>query len=366
MMSDITNVPAGATPPPAAVKKPPVLSLLLQSSPHIASPVNSAALMRNMLIALAPVSAFGVIVFGLPALLNIVVSVLAAIAGEALFRLLTRQPVRVTDCSAGVTGLLLALVIPPTTPLWMTALGAIFGVIVAKEFFGGLGANVFNPALIGRAFLLMSFPAALTTWRQPELPLFSAFTADVVTGPTPLGILKTGGSVADVGNALASAGLSASASYQDTLKTLFFGYRAGCTGESPIFLILAACVFLLLTKTIDWRAPVLMIAAGGITAFALGLDPLFAVLSGGLVFGAVFMATDYVSAPLTAKGKVIFGIGAGVISMLIRKWGTYPEGVSYAILIMNAAVPFLNKLLPRKYGFVSKKKPAPAAKGASS
>jgi electron transport complex protein RnfD len=310
-----------------------------------------------MLIALAPVSIFGIVIFGLPALLNIVVSVIAAIAAESLFRLVTRQQVRVTDFSAGLTGLLLALVIPPGIPLWMTALGAVFAVVVAKEFFGGLGANVFNPALAGRAFLLMSFPAAMTTWNQPGQG-FVPGTADVISGASPLGILKTGGVIADVGRSLAGAGLAASDSYWSTIKALFFGYRSGCTGESSIILILAGLVFLLVTKTIDWRAPLSMALAGLIASFVLGLDPLFAILGGGFLFGAVYMVTDYVTSPLTAWGKIIFGAGVGIISILIRRWGIYPEGVSYAILIMNAVVPFLNKLLPRKYGFVPKKKTA--------
>jgi electron transport complex protein RnfD len=140
------------------------------------------------------------------------------------------------------------------------------------------------------------------------------------------------------------------------MKTLFFGFRGGCIGETSIFLILAACVFLLVTKTIDFRAPACMITASILTSLLLGLDPLFSVLTGGLVFGAVFMLTDYVTAPVTAKGKIIFGIGAGIITILIRKWGSYPEGVSYAILIMNCVVPFLNRFLPRKYGTVNKKK----------
>jgi electron transport complex protein RnfD len=330
-------------------------------------------MMGNMLIALAPVSIFGIIIFGIPALLNIVVSVLAAIAAESLFRLATRQPVRFKDLSAGVSGLLLALVIPPSTPLWMTALGAVFAVVVAKEFFGGLGANVFNPALIGRAFLLMSFPAALTTWPLPVLPLFRSFTigadavsgADALSGATPLAVYASGG-MAQVGRTLAEAGLSnaagtATGTYWPTIKTLFFGYHGGCTGETSIMLILPAFLYLLVTKTIHWRAPVSMAAAACVTSLALGIDPLFSLVSGGLLFGAVFMATDYVTAPLTSKGKVIFGIGAGIISILIRKWGTYPEGVSYSILIMNAATPFLNKLLPRKYGYVPKKKPKPSA-----
>ena len=321
--------------------------LLLSSSPHIASPVNSAMMMGNMLIALTPVSVFGVIIFGLPALLNIIVAMAAAIAGEALFRLLIRQPVRVKDLSAGVSGLLLALVIPPSMPLWMTALGAVFAVVVAKEFFGGLGANVFNPALTGRAFLLMSFPAAMTTWHYPQDGFVFSLT-DATSGATYL--------------AITHSGTVFSEPYWQTMKEIFFGYRAGCTGETSILLILAAFFFLLFTKTIDWRAPVSMVAAAFIAAFALGLDPLFAILSGGLIFGAVYMVTDYVTSPLTPWGKIIFGAGAGLISMLIRKWGSYPEGVSYAILIMNCAVPFLNRLLPRKYGYVPRKR-VDASKG---
>jgi len=335
--------------------------LLLQSSPHIASPVNSRALMRNVLIALSPVAVFAVIIFGLQALLNIIVASASAVAGEAAFRFVTKQPVRAKDLSAGVSGLILAMVIPPTTPLWMTALGAVFAVVVGKEFFGGLGANVFNPALIGRAFLVMSFPAPLTTWQVPVLPASAAFTTDVVTGATPLGIIQMGGSVADVGKSLTAAGLSSSAEYWQTIKTLFFGFHGGSTGETPVFLILAACFFLFVTKTIDWRAPLFTIGAGFIAALAFWQDisfALFSVLAGGLVFGAVFMVTDYVTSPVTNKGKIIFGAGVGVIAMLIRRFGIYPEGVCYAILIMNAVVPFLNKLLPKKYGYVQKKEAA--------
>jgi len=235
----------------------------------------------------------------------------------------------------------LALVIPPSMPLWMTALGSLFAVIVAKEFFGGLGANVFNPALTGRAFLLMSFPAAMTTWHYPQDGFALALT-DATSGATYLAATRSGTVFPEP--------------YWQTIKDMFLGYRAGCTGETSILLILAAFFFLLLTKTIDWRAPVSMVITAFIAAFVLGLDPLFAILSGGLIFGAVYMVTDYVTSPLTPWGKIIFGAGAGLISMLIRKWGSYPEGVSYAILIMNSAVPFLNKILPRKYGYVPKKR----------
>jgi electron transport complex protein RnfD len=328
--------------------------ILLQSSPHIVSPVNARTLMGHVLISLAPASIYGVVIFGIPALANILIGVATAVAAEALFRLATKQDNRIGDLSAIVTGLLLALVIPPSTPLWITALGSVFAIIVAKEFFGGLGANVFNPALIGRAFLLMTFPAALTTWDRPLSALRAG--ADSITGPTPLRILSRSGGIDALGADLAALRLSESPDYWSTIKTLFLGNHGGSIGETSILLILAGGIYLLLTKTIDWRTPVAMIAGAVLAALPLGLDPLVAVLSGGLLFGAVFMATDYVSAPVTSTGKLIFGFGAGVITALIRKWGVYPEGVTYGILIMNAITPFLNRLLQKKYGFVPKKK----------
>jgi electron transport complex protein RnfD len=254
--------------------------------------------------------------------------------------------------------------LPPGTPLWMIALGAIFAIVVAKEFFGGLGANVFNPALIGRAFLLMSFPVAITAWGVPRA--FFAGAGDALSGATPLALIKEGGSIAEVGAGLAAAGLAlGNGDYWSTIGSLFLGFRQGCIGESSILLILIGFVFLLLTGTIDWRAPVSMIVSVFVFSLLFGRDPLFALLTGGVVFGAVFMTTDYVTAPLTASGKLIFGFGAGLVTVLIRQWGSYPEGVTYGILIMNATVPFLNKLLQKKYGYVKKPKPAKedAAKG---
>jgi electron transport complex protein RnfD len=323
--------------------------------------------MSSVLIALTPAAGFGIVLYGLPALLTILVSAASAVAAESLFRALTGQDIRAGDLSGAVSGLLLALIIPPGTPPWMTALGAVFAVVVAKEFFGGLGANVFNPALIGRAFLLMSFPAALTSWTIPGKAL-----TDGLSGATPLGILKlslNGGqtvtqALAGVGADFTAAGLASSPDYWQVIKTLFIGNYGGCIGESSVLCILAGGVYLLATKTIDWRAPAAMTAACLITSLALGMDPLFSILSGGFAFGAVFMATDYVTAPLTSRGKLIFGFGAGLITMLIRRWGNYPEGVSYGILIMNTVTPFLNRLLPKKYGYVPPKAPAKKA-GAS-
>jgi electron transport complex protein RnfD len=311
--------------------------------------------MIRVLLALAPASIYGVYLFGLPALLTILVSVVSAILGESLFRLALRREIRAADCSSAVTGLLLALVLPPSTPLWMTALGALFAVVVAKEFFGGLGANVFNPALSGRAFLLMSFPAQLTLWSRPGV--FGVPLTDAVSGPTPLRLFKEGGAAA-VGADFAVSRLAPSAELWPTVKTLFWGNHGGCIGESSVPLILAGGLFLLLTGTIDWRAPAAMIGTALLASLLLpGVDPLFSVLSGGLLFGAVFMATDYSTAPVTARGKLLFGAGAGLITVLIRRWGNYPEGVSYGILIMNAASPFLDRLIHRKYGFVPPKKP---------
>ncbi|MDR1901574.1 MAG: RnfABCDGE type electron transport complex subunit D [Treponema sp.] len=351
------------------------MPLLLSSSPHIANTVESRYLMRNVLISLAPVTIFGIVLFGVPALLNILISVAGAVLAEAAFRRITRQDIRIGDLSAAVTGLMFALILPPSTPLWMTFLGAVFSVVVAKEFFGGLGANIFNPALIGRAFVLMSFPAAITSWTNPRVfvekvneavdAVNSASIIDGITNATPLNIIKMGNTIADVGTGFTALGLSASDDYWSTIKTLFMGFHSGCIGESSIFLILAGMVFLLITQTIDWRAPASMSAAVLVVSPILGMDPLFSLISGGVVFGAVFMATDYVTAPLTEKGKLIFGFGAGLITVLIRKWGSFPEGVTYGILIMNALTPFLNQLLPKKYGFVPKKKTA-SASGVSS
>lgn len=334
--------------------------MLLSSSPHFSSPATARGLMANVLIALAPATAYGVVLYGLPALLTVLVSVAAALASDALFRVATGSKPRVADCSAAVTGLLLALVLPPSTPLWMTALGAAFAVVVAKEFFGGLGANVFNPALAGRAFLLMSFPAAITAWHRPVG--FGGALVDATSAATPLNVVKMGGTVADVGKGFLETGLASGAEYLDVLRTLFVGNRAGCIGESSIGLVLAGAAYLLLTRTIDWRAPAAMLATTFAASWILGMDPVFGLLSGGVVFGAFFMATDYVSTPVTSAGRLAFGVGAGLITVLIRKWGGFPEGVTYGILIMNAVVPFLDNLTRKKYGYAA---PAKAAKGAA-
>jgi electron transport complex protein RnfD len=304
--------------------------------------MNVQRLMLYVIISLLPVSGYGIYLYGMPALTTILVSVVSCVGFEVLFRKLIKAPQNYKDLSAVVTGILMALILPPSTPWWMTVLGALASIVFAKEFFGGLGYNPFNPALIGRAVLLMSFPAAITTWHKP----FQALV-DATTTATPLNILKLGGSLNDVAQSIGVTTPS------EVYTALFWGNRAGCIGESSILLILLGGLFLLITGTISIATPLSMIATTTIFSFLLGMDPLFQVLSGGVVFGAVFMATDYVSTPLTPKGKVLFGIGAGIITVLIRRFGGFPEGVTYGILVMNACTPFLNNLVTKKYGYIS-------------
>jgi len=234
----------------------------------------------------------------------------------------------------------------------MVALGSFAAIVLAKEFFGGLGANPFNPALIGRAILLMSFPAAMTTWHVPFKGLL-----DATTGATPLNVVKMGGTIADVGAGFVQNSLSSVPDYSATLWTLFVGNRAGCIGESSILLILVGFIFLLALRVVSFITPLAMVGTAFLASWLLGMDPVFGILSGGLLFGAVFMATDYSSSPVTPLGKAIFGAGAGLITVIIRRFGGYPEGVTYAILIMNAVAPFMDKLRVKKYGFVPPAKP---------
>ena len=313
--------------------------MILASSPHFSCGRKTKDLMYMVIIALIPECVFGVILFGLGALVTILASVAGTVLFEALFNILLKKKQTVADGSAVITGLLLALTLPPTMPVWQTLLGALFAIIVAKAFFGGLGSNVWNPALSGRAFLFVSFPAAMGSGWITPLP-------DAVSGATVLSTIKAG---AFTGNA-------------DTYLQYFLGSRAGCIGESSIALILISFVFLLATRVIDWRAPFAMVASCALLTFISGGDVVMALLSGGLIFGATFMVTDYTTAPVTKPGRLAFGAGCGIITFLIRKFGGYPEGVMFSILIMNSVVPFLNKLTVRKYGYGKKVQKKEAAK----
>ncbi len=330
--------------------------IYISPAPHFAVPVTTKHTMFIVIAALLPIAAYGVWLFGFPALVTIVAAVASTVAFETLFRLITKQDVRAGDLSAALSGLLLAMVLPPTTPVWMTVLGGLFAMVVAKEFFGGLGANVFNPALSGRAFLFVSFATPMTTWIAPSL----GKAADAVTSATPLSFIKPAeGAVKTAAQIAEKMGFSSSG---DLYLSYFMGARGGCIGESAIFLIALAFVLLVVTRIIDWRAPVAMIATACAVTWIAGIDPLLTLLSGGLAFGAVFMATDYATSPVTPIGRLVFGAGCGLITALVRVFGGYPEGVMFSILIMNSLVPFLNKIISRKYGWVRPAKKEGAAK----
>lgn len=319
--------------------------IFMSPAPHVVTPVKTQTLMLDVIIALLPLTAYGIYLFSIPALIRIVVSVLCCIGFESLFRLICNLDIRVKDLSAVITGLLIALVIPPNLPIWMLILGCLFAIVVGKEFFGGLGANVFNPALVGRAFMFVSFSGAMTSWIQPGNSFF-----DAMSTATPLKLINAKEGIAMSASEIAKT-LNLGSS-TDLYTQLILGNHAGCIGETSILLILLGFAYLLFKKVIDWRTPVTMMAtAVAITAIG-GINPILTLTSGGLAFGAVFMATDYVTSPVTPKGKLLFGAGCGLITGLIRLFSGMPEGVMYSILIMNAVVPFLNKIIPVKYGYV--------------
>jgi electron transport complex protein RnfD len=301
--------------------------------------------MLAVIIALLPTTIYGIYLFGARALLLVAATVAASVLSEWGFRALIKEEIHIGDLSAVVTGLLLALILPPSTPIWMAVLGAFVSIVVAKEFFGGLGQNPFNPALIGRAFLLMSFPAAITTWHKPLKGL-----VDAASTATPLNILKQGGALKDVAASVGATDLGG------LYLQLFLGNRSGSLGETSILLVTLGGLFLVGVGVIQLAVPLAMLGSTALLSWIFGIDPLFALLSGGVVFGAFFMATDYSTSPITIKGKLLYGVGIGVILVLIRKLGGFPEGVTYAILVMNMLSPFLDKLRTKKYGYVAPKK----------
>ncbi|MCR5762288.1 MAG: RnfABCDGE type electron transport complex subunit D [Treponema sp.] len=331
--------------------------IYLSSSPHFTFGNTTQWIMATVLIALLPECIYGIMVFGIRALVTILASVISAVFFEYLFQKITKQEIAVNNLSAAVTGVLLALVIPSTTPVWMVVLGALVAVVIAKGLFGGIGSNTFNPALTGRAFMFMSFSAIMgASWFNPEsgvstwnYALTGASNLDAVSSATMLSQIKAGTASIDAG----------------TLLQYFVGNRAGCIGETSIMLILLSFIFLLVTKVIDWRAPLAMIGTVIITTFISSFistgtfgesmaNVIMVLLSGGVMFGATFMVTDYATTPVTKPGRLAFGFGCGLITFLIRRFGGYPEGVMFSILIMNAVAPFLNNLTSRKYGYGKK------------
>ena len=321
----------------------------ISGSPHVHSTENTQKIMFRVLLALVPALLVAIYYFGWYALRLTIVSVGACMLTEWLIqKFLIKGPLTINDGSAALTGLLLAFNVPANLPIWMAIVGSIVAIGVGKMAFGGLGKNPFNPALVGRVFMLVSFPTAMTTWPQAA-PIFQkGFFADAVTGPTPLGILKEAG----VGS-LAEAG-------DMQFLDMVLGNRGGAFGEICAIALILGAIYLIARKVIDIATPLSIL----LTVFvftgicylinpAQYIAPWYHIVYGGLILGAFFMATDMVTTPMTTQGKILFGVGVGLITVVIRLWGAYPEGVSFAILIMNAFTPLINKAFkPTIFGAV--------------
>jgi electron transport complex protein RnfD len=323
--------------------------LNVSPSPHQQSPETTRKLMYGVVIALLPALAASIYYFGVGAIIVTLTSVLSCVAVEyVVSKYILKVKPSISDGSAIVTGLLLAFNVPSNLPVHVIVIGAIIAIGVAKMTFGGLGNNPFNPALVGRVFLLISFPVQMTSWPVPSG--FKTGYTDAVTGATPLGLLSEGVRNGET--------VSAIMEKVPSHMQMFYGYMGGSMGEVAAAALIIGGIYLLWKKIITWHIPVSILLTVTVFTGILWLanpvkfaDPLFHLLTGGLMLGAIFMATDYVTSPMTHKGMIIYGIGIGVITVLIRNWGAYPEGVSFAILIMNAVVPLLNMYIkPRRFG----------------
>lgn len=297
--------------------------LILSVSPHIRSNITTRKIMLDVVISLLPAAIAGTLIFGIRSLAVIAVCVASAVISEYLFNKAAKKPNTITDLSAVVTGLLLSLNLPANTPLWQAAVGAAFAIIFVKCVFGGIGQNFANPAITARIFMLVAF-GSMSSAAFPK-------NIDAVSGATPLTVLQNGGEV--------------------KITDLLLGTRGGSIGETCTVALIIGGLYLLFRKVISWHTPVIFVATVFLFTFAVKGDAFTALeytLSGGLFIGAIFMATDYATTPVTKWGKVIFGIGAGLLTVLIRLWGVYPEGVSFAILLMNILTPYIDKWTAKK------------------
>ena len=295
-------------------------NMIVSVNPHVYAKDTTQTIMRDVLIALFPAVVASILFFGIRALLVEVVCVAVAVACEWAFEKITNRPVTILDLSAAVTGLLLALNLPMDIPVWQAMFGSFVAIIVVKQFFGGIGQNFANPAITARVIMLVAFSGAMTTWHNPA---FAGFAADATTAATPLAVL--GG---------AEGGLP-------TLVQMFLGARGGSMGETSCLALLLGGAYLLYRRVITWHTPVAFLGTVLVFTALLGQEPLYQVMAGGLFIGAFFMATDYTTSPPTPAGKLIFGLGCGLITVLIRVWGSYPEGVSFSILLMNILNPYI-------------------------
>lgn len=322
-------------------------NLFVTVSPHIKSPESTSHIMWTVNLALLPATIMGLYFFGPLAGITLALSITSAVAFEYIYQRLMKKSITINDGSAFLTGLLLGLNLPPSVPFYIPIIGSFVAIVITKQLFGGLGYNIFNPALIGRAFLLISFPKLMTIWKEPT----SAFIQiDAKTTATPLGILKEEG----LGKLIEVFGDTTNLYTQ-----LLVGHRAGSIGETSAIAILIGAFFLLYRGYITWHIPVSFLGSAAIIAWIFGGkgaffagDPLVHLISGGILIGAFFMATDYVTCPTIKSAQIIFGIGCGLLTMLIRLKGGYPEGVMFAILIMNCFSPLIDRGFKTKpFGF---------------
>lgn len=315
-------------------------NFVVSGTPHVRSKESIQSIMRDVIIALVPATAAGIYYFGINALILIIAAIASAVVFEAICQKIMKKPVTVSDLSAVVTGLLLAMNLPAAAPVWVAIVGSAFAIIFGKQLFGGLGQNFINPALAGRAFLLASYPTEMTTWSVPN----GLEVADAATYATPLAQLKAGHLDASLGE-------------------LMLGQCGGTIGETCAIALIIGGVYLLYKHVISWKIPVIYIATVAILFGVIGRHgmrmPLQEIMAGGVMLGGIFMATDYASSPVTPKGQIIFAVGAGLITYLIRTFGGYPEGVSYSILIMNCCVPLIERFTePTIFGALPKTKEA--------
>ena len=315
-------------------------NFVVSGTPHVRSKESIQSIMRDVIIALVPATAAGIYYFGINALIRIIAAIASSVIFEALCQKIMKKPVTVSDLSAVVTGLLLAMNLPAAAPVWVAIVGSAFAIIFGKQLFGGLGQNFINPALAGRAFLLASYPTEMTTWSVPN----GLEVADAATYATPLAQLKAGHLDASLGE-------------------LMLGQCGGTIGETCAIALIIGGVYLLYKHVISWKIPVIYIATVAILFGVIGRHgmrmPLQEIMAGGVMLGGIFMATDYASSPVTPKGQIIFAVGAGLITYLIRTFGGYPEGVSYSILIMNCCVPLIERFTePTIFGALPKTKEA--------
>jgi Na+-translocating ferredoxin:NAD+ oxidoreductase subunit D len=328
--------------------------LIVSTSPHLRGEETTSRIIWSVVLALQPAAFMSFYFFGPNAVALVTISIVTAVVCEYGYQKLLHKPVTINDGSAVLTGLLLGLTLPPSVPMYIPIVGSCVAIVMAKQLFGGFGFNIFNPALIGRAFLQVSFPKLMTTWLEPT----AAFVyIDAKTTATPLGVLKEEG---------LQRLLELSGSYMNLYTNLLFGNRAGSLGETSVIALLIGALFLMYRRYITWHIPISFLLTAGLLAWVFGGkdalftgNPVLHLMSGGIMLCAFFMATDYVTAPAERRGQILFGVGCGFIAMLIRLKGGYPEGVMFSVLLMNCFTPLIDRSFrPRIFGTVEKKRPA--------